>query len=144
MIDKNKADSENTLDSHDKEKKTEKADNSDEQKKTVKSEKSTEQKETKKTENSTEQKETKKSESSTKQNTENENEKTKVSVNLIWNDSNNNDRVRPESVKIELYADGKKVKETYISENDDWKRTFENLPKLNMETKFLIRSEKKK
>ena len=144
LIDKNKADSENTLDSHDKEKKTEKADNSDEQKKTVKSEKSTEQKETKKTENSTEQNETKKSESSTKQNTENENEKTKVSVNLIWNDSNNNDRVRPESVKIELYADGKKVKETYISENDDWKRTFENLPKFKdgKEISYTIRQKK--
>ena len=144
LIDKNKADSENTSDSHDKEEKTEKADNSDEQKKTVKSEKSTEQKETKKTENSTEQKETKKSESSTKQNTENENEKTKVSVNLIWNDSNNNDRVRPESVKIELYADGKKVKETYISENDDWKRTFENLPKFKdgKEISYTIRQKK--
>lgn len=132
LIDKNKADSENTLDSHDKEEKTEKADNSDEQKKTVKSEKSTEQKETKK------------SESSTKQNTENENEKTKVSVNLIWNDSNNNDRVRPESVKIELYADGKKVKETYISENDDWKRTFENLPKFKdgKEISYTIRQKK--
>ena len=132
LIDKNKADSENTLDSHDKEEKTEKADNSDEQKKTGKSEKSIEQKETKK------------SESLTKQNTEKENEKTKVSVNLIWNDSNNNDRVRPESVKIELYADGKKVKETYISENDDWKRTFENLPKFKdgKEISYTIRQKK--
>ena len=132
LIDKNKADSENTSDSHDKEEKTEKADNSDEQKKTGKSEKSTEQKETKK------------SESLTKQNTEKENEKTKVSVNLIWNDSNNNDRVRPESVKIELYADGKKVEETSISKDEDWKRTFENLPKFKdgKEISYTIRQKK--
>lgn len=142
LIDKNEADSENTSDSHDKSEETEtpveqkKAETLDEQKKMEKSENSTEQKGTKKSEKSTEQNETKKSETSTKQNTEKENdysssknEKTKVSVNIIWDDSDNNDRVRPESVSIKLFANGEKVKETYISENDDWKRTFENLPK---------------
>lgn len=145
LIDKNEADSENNSDSRDKseetetlveQKKAEKAQTSDEQKKTEKSENSTEQKKTKKSEKSTEQKETKKSETSTKQNTGKENdysstknEKTKVSVNIMWNDSDNNDRVRPESVRIKFLADGVKVDETSISENDDWKHTFENLPK---------------
>ena len=54
-----------------------------------------------------------------------------INVEKIWNDSNNKDSVRPESIVVELLADGVKVNETTLSEGNDWKYTFKDLPVYN-------------
>ena len=54
-----------------------------------------------------------------------------INVEKIWNDSNNKDSVRPESIVVELLADGVKVNETTLSEGNGWKYTFKNLPVYN-------------
>lgn len=56
-------------------------------------------------------------------------EKTEVSVNKVWNDSENQDGIRPDSVKAELYANDKKVQEFTLDSNDGWTKTFSNLNK---------------
>ena len=50
-------------------------------------------------------------------------------MHIIWNDVDNNDGKRPESVSIEILGNGKKVDETFVTKKDDWKFSFENLPK---------------
>ena len=54
-----------------------------------------------------------------------------INVEKIWNDSNNKDSVRPVSIVVELFADGVKVNETTLSEGNDWKYTFKDLPVYN-------------
>lgn len=56
-------------------------------------------------------------------------EKTEVSVNKVWNDSENQDGIRPDSIKAELYANDKKVQEFTLDSNDGWTKTFSNLNK---------------
>ena len=55
---------------------------------------------------------------------------TTVTVNKIWNDNSNNDGVRPDSIKINLYANGKLVKEEVVvtGNGDNWSYTFTDLP----------------
>ena len=57
-------------------------------------------------------------------------ETTTVTVNKIWNDFSNNDGVRPNSIKINLYANGKLVKEGVVvtGNGDNWSYTFKDLP----------------
>ena len=50
-------------------------------------------------------------------------------MHIIWDDVDNNDGKRPESVSIEILGDGKKVDETFVTQKDDWKVFVENLPK---------------
>ena len=52
-----------------------------------------------------------------------------VEGRVSWEDENNHDRLRPESVTITLKADGEKKDETSVSEKEEWKFSFENLPK---------------
>ena len=54
---------------------------------------------------------------------------TSVTVTKVWNDSNNNDGVRPDSVSVNLYADGVKVSSIVLSSNNSWTHTFDKLPK---------------
>ncbi|MEE3324550.1 MAG: Cna B-type domain-containing protein, partial [Methanosphaera sp.] len=56
---------------------------------------------------------------------------TSVTVTKVWNDSNNNDGVRPDSVSVNLYADGVKVSSIVLSSNNSWTHTFDKLPKYN-------------
>ena len=56
-------------------------------------------------------------------------EKTEVTVNKVWNDSENQDGIRPDSIKAELYANDKKVQEFTLDSNDGWTKTFSNLNK---------------
>lgn len=56
-------------------------------------------------------------------------EKTEVSVNKVWNDSENQDGIRPDSVKAELYANNKKVQEFTLDADNGWTKTFSNLNK---------------
>ena len=68
------------------------------------------------------------------ENTHNPIEKT-ITVNKIWNDSNNNDGIRPEQIEVKLIG---KVgnNEVYsdtaiIKEEENWTYTFVNLPEYN-------------
>ena len=54
---------------------------------------------------------------------------TNVTVKKIWNDSDDNDAIRPENVTIVLYADGTKVDQTILTKQSNWTYTFNNLPK---------------
>ncbi|MCD8208052.1 MAG: Cna B-type domain-containing protein, partial [Bacteroidales bacterium] len=49
----------------------------------------------------------------------------------IWNDAEDQDGLRPDSVTIRLYADGSQVSETAVTagDNDDWTFTFTGLDK---------------
>ena len=56
-------------------------------------------------------------------------ETTKVSGSKTWDDANNQDGKRPESIKINLLANGKKADEKTVSADDNWSWSFTNLPK---------------
>ncbi|MCH4168458.1 MAG: Cna B-type domain-containing protein [Streptococcaceae bacterium] len=54
--------------------------------------------------------------------------KTSVTVTKAWVDNNNQDGIRPTSIKVQLYADGKKVGDTVeLSNKNQWTTTFDNL-----------------
>ena len=68
------------------------------------------------------------------ENTHNPSEKS-ITVNKIWNDSNNNDGIRPEQIEVrligkvgnnEVYSDT-----AIIKEEENWTYTFVNLPEYN-------------
>lgn len=54
-----------------------------------------------------------------------------ISVSGIktWNDNDNQDGVRPESITVNLLANGKVIKTATVTEAEDWSYSFENLPK---------------
>ena len=52
----------------------------------------------------------------------------------VWNDANNQDGLRPQSIEITLYADGKAVQTKTVSAAENWSGTFENLPKFDAGT----------
>ena len=56
-------------------------------------------------------------------------ETTEVSVEKIWNDGDNRDRLRPESITVDLYADGVKVNSLVLDAAGGWHGEFNNLPK---------------
>ena len=59
-----------------------------------------------------------------------ENQKISITVEKIWNDSNDKDKYRPTSVKIQLNKNGKALNEDVtVDRYDDWKYTWKNLPK---------------
>jgi len=58
-------------------------------------------------------------------------ETTEISVSKTWDDGNDIEGLRPESVKVELYRDGEYVGYQTMTPDKDgtWSMTFENLPK---------------
>ena len=56
-------------------------------------------------------------------------EVTSISGSKTWNDANNQDGKRPSSITINLLANGKKVAEKKVTEDDNWSWKFDNLPK---------------
>ncbi len=54
---------------------------------------------------------------------------TSVSGSKTWDDNKNQDGVRPESITINLLANGTVVATKTVTEADGWAWTFENLPK---------------
>ena len=56
-------------------------------------------------------------------------EKTDVSGNKTWKDANDKDGIRPESITINLLANGKVVKTITVSAADGWKWSFKDLPR---------------
>lgn len=55
-------------------------------------------------------------------------EQTSVTVNKVWDDNNDQDGIRPDSVVINLLADGEEIDEIELSESNSWTFTFEDLP----------------
>ncbi len=60
-------------------------------------------------------------------------EKASINVTKVWEDADDQDGKRPESIKVTLLADGKKIgllgKSVTLSEKNEWKGSFENLDK---------------
>ncbi|MGY3704854.1 hypothetical protein BW731_00870 [Vagococcus martis] len=56
-------------------------------------------------------------------------ELTKVTGEKKWDDANNQDGKRPSTIKVNLLADGEVVDSKTVSEKDNWKYEFTNLPK---------------
>ena len=62
-------------------------------------------------------------------------EKTSVSVTKEWSDNGNQDGIRPDSVKVQLYADGeKKGDEVTLNSNNKWTYSWNNLDKYNYDS----------
>ena len=57
-------------------------------------------------------------------------EKTNVSGEKTWEDGNNQDGLRPTSIKVNLLADGNKIQDTTVTADASgvWKYTFTDLP----------------
>ena len=55
--------------------------------------------------------------------------KTSVSVTKKWDDNNNQDGIRPDSIKVQLYADGVATDdEVTLNEANNWTTTWNDLP----------------
>src|SRR5699024_11663707 len=50
-----------------------------------------------------------------------------IAVEKTWNDAENQDGIRPESITVNLLANGKEVDFTTLSEENDWSATFTDL-----------------
>ena len=55
---------------------------------------------------------------------------TEVSGEKIWDDEDDKDGIRPDSITVELYADGEKIDEKEVTSDDDWEFAFTNLEKM--------------
>jgi hypothetical protein len=55
---------------------------------------------------------------------------TDITITKEWEDEENRDGVRPASITVRLYADGKEIKSATVvpDENGHWEYTFEDLP----------------
>ncbi len=53
---------------------------------------------------------------------------TSISGEKFWDDANNQDGLRPESITVNLVALGKVMKSVVVTAEDDWKYSFEHLP----------------
>src|SRR5699024_38755 len=51
-----------------------------------------------------------------------------ISGEKIWEDENNQDGVRPDSITVNLLADEVVIDSQDVTEEDDWSYTFDNLP----------------
>ena len=54
-------------------------------------------------------------------------EVTELNVTKVWNDSDNQDGIRPKNVTVYLFANGVKINETNLTEANGWKFTFPDL-----------------
>ena len=54
-----------------------------------------------------------------------------IVVTAIWDDDNDRDGLRPDSVTLDLYADGEKVNTETLDANNGWNYTFEDFNKFN-------------
>ena len=61
---------------------------------------------------------------------------TDVTVNKKWNDTNNQDGIRPLSIQVELKNGQNLVDTATLNEQNGWTHTFENLPKYQNGTKI--------
>ncbi len=54
-------------------------------------------------------------------------EKRNIHVSKVWDDTNDEDEIRPKSIKVYLLANGEKTQEVTLSEDNNWEASFENL-----------------
>ncbi len=52
-----------------------------------------------------------------------------ISGAKTWDDANDQDGLRPESITVHLLADGVEKAKKTVTEQDGWRWTFTNLPK---------------
>lgn len=52
---------------------------------------------------------------------------TSVSVRKVWEDSDNQDGIRPDAITVQLLADGEVIQEQELNEENDWKFIFADL-----------------
>ena len=64
-------------------------------------------------------------------------EKTIISGSKTWNDNNNQDGKRPESITVRLFADGTEVTSKTVTANDNWSWSFTGLDKYNSGTEIV-------
>src|SRR5699024_11370743 len=60
---------------------------------------------------------------------ENTKEKIDITGTKVWEDDDNQDGIRPESITVNLLANGEKVDEAVVTAEDDWSYSFTDLPK---------------
>ena len=53
---------------------------------------------------------------------------TDLNVTKVWNDSDNQDGIRPDNVTVYLYANGVLINETNLTADNEWTFTFTDLP----------------
>lgn len=59
-------------------------------------------------------------------------------VTKTWNDSDNRDGIRPTNVKIELYGTDGTRRTQYLTKDNHWSYSFENLPKYQNEGTIIL------
>ena len=59
-------------------------------------------------------------------------EVTTVTVEKVWEDDDNNDGFRPEKITVSLLADGEKIRQLTLSDENEWTETVEGLPKFKV------------
>ena len=64
-------------------------------------------------------------------------EKTIISGSKTWNDNNNQDGKRPDSITVRLFADGTEVTRKEVTANDNWSWSFTGLDKYNSGTEIV-------
>ena len=52
-----------------------------------------------------------------------------ITVRKVWEDNDDQDGIRPESVTVHLYAGGEMIRTARLNETTGWKYTFKDLPK---------------
>lgn len=61
-----------------------------------------------------------------------------LNVNVVWDDMNNNDGIRPESILVSLYADGVDTGKTVeLTASENWENIFSHVPQYNSEGKAI-------
>ncbi len=63
--------------------------------------------------------------------------KINITVTKKWDDKNNQDGVRPESITVNLLADGEKIDSVEVTAADDWKYEFKNLDQFKAGAKIV-------
>ncbi|MBE6494422.1 MAG: Cna B-type domain-containing protein, partial [Methanosphaera stadtmanae] len=56
-------------------------------------------------------------------------ELTNITVSKNWNDSNNQDGIRPDNIIVNLLADGEINESIVLNQSNNWMHEFNNLPK---------------
>ena len=64
-------------------------------------------------------------------------EKISITGSKTWNDNNNQDGKRPESITVRLFADGTEVTSKTVTANDNWSWSFTGLDKYNSGTEIV-------
>ena len=64
-------------------------------------------------------------------------EKISISGSKTWDDADNQDGKRPESITVRLFADGTEVTSKTVTANDNWKWLFTDLDKYNSGTEIV-------